>query len=364
MNGTLEQVFVSCIHDLPVQTKNTSVKLVQIMTATAKSEPDKIRPILVGKINDLLYPINDFEAVQGLRKAGIKRCSAYVEDYATMQDLLVAHVRMNFLPQAIDPLRIRQVVGYMVKRGMSVPDACKLLWVDKRAELHAAIHAVITDKAQEVLLDLVQEISQKIYSVVIPAYYVTKLARIKKDEQYDAALEIKSFTIPNMISNEKSSWPSLDTIDHILAKFHNTPKSVPVSARVAAYGDVEDLAKKKKADKPDAKTTKKAAKFIAEDPNLIYVPTSGNQPDLLLNKKTGRVAVAKEVDGVYSMTDDLGKSKLVLSEHITEYLGVDGNDSLVITKYPTIQKAIDLLGKAKDMQGKCVVLSTVSLPKR
>ena len=358
-------VNVADLQDLPVQTNHPSTKLVQMITEIAKTAPDSIAPILVGRVNSLLYPVNGFEIVEGLRRSETKKANAFVMDYSSMQDLIIAHVRKNFEPHTLDPFKLRQVISYLVeKHKMTLDDACESLWLSKRPILFQAVRCEIEDTAVQCMLDMAEEISEKIYSVTTPVYYLTKLAKITRAEQEKAAREIMAFTMSRMVSEKKSSWPNAETIDSILEGFKKGKKIPPVEDRVAEKGDYEDLKHKKKDDKksPKSSTLKKAEKYIKEDPDLIYVPLEGKHPDLLLNKKTGRVAKAEEKNGLYSMVDDLGESTHALPHHIAKYLDLDNNEA-IITKYETFEKACKALGKAKK-QSRCVLISTSPIPKR
>lgn len=356
MTGTaLQSVRVPALHDLPVQTRNTSQKLIRIISATAKS--GRIQPILVGRVGSQLYPVNDSEAVSGLRRARVGMVDAVVVEYDTMRDLLEDHVRRNFQPQTVDPLRLRDVVKYMARDGTEVSDICRRLSIDRRPELRNTIHLEIAEKAKAVLFEMLDDISKKMYSVVTPPYYLTKLAKIRRDEQYKAALEIKSVTMARMVSDSNSSWPAPESIEVVLRGMHKGKKTPPARDRVGkCEKDKKDLRRKKKAASTATDSeNEKAEKYVAEDPNLIYVPLDGTHPDLLFNKKTGRVAIAKETDTVYALTDDLGVTTYSISGRVTKYLRFADAYRIDIKTYPTDKKAGEVLVKSA-RQERCGVI--------
>lgn len=346
---------------LPVMTRVISKKLVSDMSTSVRSKKATIHPILAGRIGSDIYPINDFETVMGLADAGIQNVRVMITDYNSMNDLLADHVESNFHPHMIDPLKIQQVVDYLVTNSnMKISDACKVLLLDRRPELRNVVHAKITKDARMILLDMIEEISQRLYCAVTPTYYITKLAKITPEEQHDAALEIKACTMPRMLSDEKAAWPSTNMIDTILESFHSTSKISPTEDRVSQPGSVKELGKKhSKNDSKakDGKTVDDAANYISTDPNLYYVPINADHPDLLVNKKTGRVAFAQEANSIYSIIDDLGKYTHVLPNWASEYLDLDDNSaSTTVAKYPSMEKASRALAKAKDPKNRCVVI--------
>ena len=357
------RINVSALQDLPIQARNISLKLVKIISDKAKSDPDKIPPIFVGKVNNLFYPINDHETLLGLRKSNVSQVEALVIDYPTMKDLVVAHVRKNLHPHGIDPLKIRQVIGYLAEDGVSESEICKMLWLDKRPELYETLRYEITNDAKKVFSEMVEEMSHKMYFIVIPIYYIVRLSKITKSEQGEAALEIKAYTMSKTSSDERFSWLSVDAVQSMLKSFHKEKKISPTKDRIAKYEDEEPKSKKKSTKKPiDPKTLKKAEAYIGKNPNLIYIPIKGNQPDLVFNKKSGTMSVANEKDGIYSLTGDKGKPTFVLADHVIKFLDIYNNDPIYVHKYDTCEKAQKALAKAEKPQ-KCVILSPVKLPR-
>ena len=385
----LRTVELSEIRDLPVQTRHTSKKLIKAMSETAKAHADQIRPVHLGSVGGLLYTVNDFEAVAGMRNAGARHIDALVTEYPTMRDLLADHVEKNHHPQSVDPLLIRDVIDYMVKNdGISLEEACDTLMLHRFPNLHDAALTDITDGGRGALRQMLEEISGRMYFVVTPMYYVSRLARIRRDEQHAAAEEMRMYTLTKMKSDKKSSWPLVDMLDGLLDSFHTGKKIPPTEERISRSGDPKDLSKKRKGgakkkgrgasgkgSKPaaapeDKKTVAKAAKYIAAEPNLIYVPMEGDHPDLLFHKKTCRVAETKEAGGTYAMVEHQSKPAYVLPDWVLGYLGVDVNDGedrlkdVTMARYATVQKAQAALAKAKNKDHRCVVLSLGRLPRR
>ena len=384
----LRTVELSEIRDLPVQTRHTSQKLIKAISETAKEHADQIRPVHLGSVGGHLYVVNEFEAVAGMRNAGARHIDALVTEYPAMRDLLADHVEKNHHPQSVDPLLLRDVINHMIKNdGISLDEACDTLMLHRFPSLKEAARAEITDGGRTALRQMLGEVSRRMYFVVTPLYYVNRLARIRRDEQDAAGEGMKAYTLSKMKSDKKSSWPSIDIIDGVLEGFHAGKKIPPTEERISRSGDPEDLSKKRKdgakkkkasgkgskpaaAKQEDKKTVAKAAKYIAAEPNLIYVPMEGDQPDLLFHKKTCRVAETKEAGGTYAMVEHQSKPAYVLPDWVLGYLGIDVNDGedrlrdVTMARYATVQKAQAALAKAKDKDHRCVVLSLGRLPRR
>ena len=364
----VEQVRLSAIRDLPVQAKNTSKKLATMISQAAGECPDNIPPVLVGRVDSAYYVLNDFETIRGCRKAGMDKIGAFVIEYDTIDALLSAHVQKNYNPQTVDPLRLGELVIYMTRDKKDIDDVCKRLWLDKYPKLYSAVRADITGEARDVLLGMTDEISARVYSVVTPLYYVNLLARIAKKEQVQAATQMKLFTLERAINDEKFSWPSFDALAKLLGEFNRAEKNIPVEKRIQdEVGNTGDLNKKAKPKKNiPASTTQKASQYISSDPDLIFVPIEGDHPDLLLNKKTGRVAMAEEKNETYAITDDLGQVTHTLPGHVTKYLDMDDGTPIFLSKYSTIDKAQKALASAKAKKRDCkiVIISALKMPSR
>lgn len=370
----IRTVPLSDIHDLPVCGRPISGIMAKKMAdAAARSKGGCTDPIRVGRTGGRLYPINDLETVIGMRNAGVESATVLVTDYGSMAGLLAAHVERNLHPHGIDPLKIRLVVEYLMKNdGMDIDSACRAVMLDRRPDLRGAARTELEEEARGILLGMIDEIAERIYHAVTPIYYVKCIARIVPSEQAAAARELKATTLACMVSNERSMWPAEAAVRIQLGSYHVTGRESPAEDRVVTpEGQEGDLNKKRKnqtrTSRPGKKPVERASRYIEPDPNLIYVPLKGRQPDLLFSKKTGRVAVAKENGETYTVTDDLGRSIYALPNHVAEYLGIDAeNDphSLVITKYSRIDRAGRLLTKAKQPGHRCIVVSTVDVPKR
>lgn len=358
-------VAVSKLRDLPVHARTVSGPLARLLAGRMASGGGA-GPVTAGRVAGRLYPVDDLETVAGLRESGARRTRAVVTGYRSMADLLAAHVERNLHPHGVDPLKLRQMAEYLAGTGMRPEDACRVLAIDGRPELHAALAARISDAARDVMLGMLDEVSARVDFAVTPAYYVRLLGRISPGEQEAAALELKAVTMPRMLSNEGAVWPSPEMVRTVLSKFHPDARVPPAAERVSEIGPVGDLNKRPAPARPGAAAAaaEDASNYIAGDPNLLYVPLDGH-PDLILNKRTGRVAVAKEGGGTYALVDDLGRTAHVLPGYVARYLDRGGSESpLVVTKYPSMERASAALSRARDRDRRCVIISDAPLPRR
>ena len=371
--NSVQTVPLSDLQDLPIHSRTISKRLTKNVSATIRSSKKyNVTPIHARRLDGKIYPITDFETVLGLKLVGASSISVIVRDCHSMNEVLADHVDQNFRPQVIDPLKIHEMVKYLLcnNKDMGIDQACKILWLDRCPDLNSVAHLSITEDARKILLEMLEELSEKITFIVTPAYYLKLLAKIIPEKQAEAALEIKSISISHCSAGQLV-WPSDDMLKVTLHGFERIGQTSSVEDRISTIGDKEDLKKKqektKKQPEGGEEIIAKASKYIAEDPDLIYVPIPGDHPDLLFNRKTGRVAKAEESNETYTMADDLGQVTHLLPDKITKFLGMHTENNLEsfhIGNYTTIKRAIKLLSKSKNQDARCSILSRGSLPQR
>lgn len=350
------RVRLSAISELPVRVRHLSERA----AAAVSRDPGSARELRLGRVGGLLYALNDDETVVGLRRAKAAEADARVREYGSVPELVAAHVMENMHPASVDALLVGVVMEYLAKNGMDADEARRRTGLDRRPELAAAARARITDEAREVLLDMCRGFAARLYDPVTPPYVVTQLARVRPGMQARAAEALVVATKMTMRSDAKASWPSANGVDQVLRGFEEGRKAEPASARVAAPGPVADLKKKGAPPPAPPKAARKAEKYIADDPDLRYVPASGSRSDLLVNKKTGRVAEVSEGSSTYVVSGDLGRPVHFLPDHVREYLG--GDSPARITKYASAGRAARALAKSR-REGRIVVLSGFPLPR-
>ena len=349
-----EEVVLSRIKDMPVHIRNTSKMLTGILAGVARSSPEKIPPVPLGRVDGNLYMINDFESVAAFRRAGIRTLRAAIIDYPSIVEMITDHVHRNFTPQTVDPLRLHYVADFMEKSGVRRDAIDEILWIDRRPDLLGALHAEISDGAKDVFLNMADQISGSLHSVVIPPYYITKIAKVAPGEQEAAAADIASYTIPKTRSIAKSAWPAPEAIETLLIDFEKRKNTVAAEKRIASKDGKK---------KPDKKTVKSAEKFIVDDPNLIFIARKDVTSDMVINRKTGRLFDATEMHSTYSLVGDKGVPVSALPRHVSRFLDAE-NEKLAVYKYSSVEKLREALKNPGMTGARFAVVTAAKLPRR
>lgn len=295
--SSIERVSISSIRDLPVLAVTTSEKMEQVTSRLNTS-----MPILLGRVDGLLYPVERPEPVAGMRAAGVAEIDAFVTQYDSMGDLLAEHVRRSICSASADPLRIRDMVKYLISSGMNELDACALLHLEVRPDLLAVASYEITDKAREVLLEFVDEVAQKFSCTVLPQYYIRRLAMLTDDHQIPAAQELCDITRGAIRGAHTLSWMHDMTVKTLCQRYAKRKNRFPVDARIVRI-ESPDNPDPSHVWNPSEHTKKRAAELIKDDFNLIYIPPHNKLSEMIFNKKTGRLFSVKEIRGANTLID-------------------------------------------------------------
>ena len=351
-----EEVSLSRIKDMPVHTRNTSRKLTEILTGVARNSPGRIPPVLLGRVDGQLYVMNEFESVAAMKRAGMRAIRAVITDHPSIVEMITDHVHRSFTPQAVDPLRLHYVADFMEKSGVKRAAIDEILWIDKRPELLDALHADIGEGAKGVFLNMADQVSGSLSSVVIPPYYITKIARIDPGEQEAAAAEIASYTVPKIRSAAKSAWPAPDAVETLLIDFERKKYTVAAEERIASK---EEEGRKK----PDRETVRNAERFIADDPNLIFISRKDVTSDMVIHKKTGRLFDATEMHSTYSLVGDKGAPVSALPRGVSKFLGAE-DEKLSVYKYSSVEKLRAALKRPEMKGARFAIVTSARLPRR
>ena len=352
-----ERIRLSSVGQLPVRARHVSERLV----SDVSRRPGSARTLRLGRAGGALYSLNDDETVAGLRRAGAPEAAAHVSEYGSVPELVAAHVMENTHPSSIDALLIGPVMGYLAESGMGEAEARRRTGLERRPELAAAARAPVTDEARGILLDMCRGLAARLHDPATPPYVAVQLGRIRPERQAAAARALVVACRMTMRSGAKASWPSANGVEQILRGFGRAARAPGVPERVLTPGPVGELKKKGPARPAPGRAAKRAEKYIRDDPDLRYVPASGS--DLLVNRRTGRVAEVSEGGSTYVVSGDLGRPVHFLPDHVREYLGADGGSAIRVTRYPSAARASRALARAAESGARVVVLSSCALPR-
>lgn len=222
----IEQTSCSDLMDLPVKARDVDKRVASAVAARARKDVTLIKPVIVAKVGSISYVVNDFETIMGLDEAGVSTIQTCIFDYHTVKEVVMEHMRTCLFPYVVNPLRIHDVVEYLLDHDMHRIEIDKMLKNNLHHELIKVLNCHITSEARAILQDMMNQILKKRYLADIKAYYITKISKIREDRQSDAAHDIANMTLENLGINNAFSWLSVKRVDFILENYSRIGKNV------------------------------------------------------------------------------------------------------------------------------------------
>lgn len=211
------RVLLADLKDLPVMARYVDARMANMVAGWARSNPARIGPIGVVRVKSELYILNDYETVEGLRRAGVSAWRARISGLETVGAAVAEHVRTNFFAHTIDPLKVHGAAAYMEDAGMGGCGTCDILETYCGPELAGALRRTAGDPLRE-LQGMMDEICEKMHPGAIPTYYITLLARVR-DRQHEAARELRALTLSKVGCSAGFSWLTAETVRMALRRY-------------------------------------------------------------------------------------------------------------------------------------------------
>ncbi|MDA7940145.1 MAG: hypothetical protein MPJ04_06385 [Nitrosopumilus sp.] len=281
--AAVEEVEPSAMRDLPRVAVNPS----EMMTkAAARMGTTMMPPVLLGRVDGVLYPVERPEPAGVLRASRIPRVRAFVIEYGSMTDLLTEHVHRCIMAGSVDVLRLQEVIKYMEGAGMDGDEARRRLRLASWPALLTMSRYDITDGARMIMLGLAGEVGRKLHTVAIPPYFVKWISRLVPEEQEGVARMLKTITM-NLDRGEISwSWPSNDAVAVMIGGITRKSKRLPLERRVIG-GDGSHM--------------ERARELVGSRHDLAYVPPTGSSPEMLVDMDGKNAYHIREEHGAYRL---------------------------------------------------------------
>ena len=296
---SVEDVEVSEIRDLPVVAVNPS----QIMLRTASQMGTTIMPpILLGRVDGVLYPVERPEPAGVLRASKITPVRAFVTEYGSMADLLAEHVQRCVMAGSVDVLRLQEVIKYMEGTGMDGDEVRKRLRLASWPALLTMSKYDITDEAKAVLRGLIDEVGRMVHTVVIPPYYVRWISRLVPEEQEGVAKMLKTITMNFDRKEITWSWLSNDSVSVMIGRITRKAKRLPLEKRVS-----QGTRERGAGETDPGAHMDRARELVGSRYDLVYYPPTGSSPEMVGGTDGKSLYHVWEENGVYRIEKARGE---------------------------------------------------------
>lgn len=211
----MERISCADLSDLPVKVRDVDGRMADMIAAWGRQDAAQFVSVFVAKTGSSSYAINDFEVIEGLRRAGVRTVQARVLDHCdTVGEIIMEHIRACLFQCTINPLKMRG--DSLAKHGVNRTDLGKMLKVNRHHELARVVDCSISNEARYVLQKMVDQISKKWHMISVPPYYITKISKITGCEQSEAAGDLSNVTLCSLGRSNTFSWLSVVQVDTII----------------------------------------------------------------------------------------------------------------------------------------------------
>ena len=351
MQETIQILKINSLYSLPAIVTNPTKKIVDQYVEIASNRPDDLPLIGAGKVNGKHYIINRDEVYRACKQVGISEIKVNVTEYPKMTDVIVQHVISNKDPSSFDPLLVRNAVDYLAEQGIDENKAMRMFLLNNTTT-EKLLKLPLGEKAIEKLRKLNETLSEKLTSVVMPAYIPAKVAKIPENKQVAAVEAIEALVMFETISDAKFAWPNPDMIEVALNEFIEKIKKSeePVIAEIISDST---MISSKRPEEPVIKHSKatvtKATEMAKSLSNVIYIegdPKNGRK-DMVVDTKTARVAEIQNKSKVLALVGDLGSQTFIFPDSASKHLDLGNDGSAFMKKFSDMGELQTILNNAK-----------------
>ena len=303
----------------------------------ARSSPNELFPIQIGRIGNKMYPISKLCVVDACKNVGLNEIKAYVEDYDSKHDLLVAHVRLHSAEEPINPLAIRSMVDEMGIQNVDSVTALKTLFL-KDTAYAKIMTSQITEQAINELQKLVDEMSSRLSSrnLVCPIYIILQIGKLDESLQSQGVSEIRGVTL--LESDYRFIWPTPDQAEMILSNIKPSKNQKPAEiatisdeiANTRGYVNKKNKLKhgslSKKIENPKSKVDADTKTLLKQSKDVIIITDEKDgKPNYIVNVKSHAVQKIKKTDDNKSFTlyGDVGKNVFTMPNDVAVHHNVE-----------------------------------------
>ena len=292
---------ISKLKPCPVKVTIHTEKMLKDLTQVAKSNPDKIEPIIVAVLGSEQYVSNGDLRVKAFENAGKDSLNAWFVSVKSIADVVKLHVDLN-IHGSINPLKMSDAVRYLEKHNV-VPSVDKRYVELAKKTLHPKVRLAWDE--------FLNQACAKYPNVDIPIHVIEKITGFSTEKEQSSATIVILDSMRNLKSN-KFVFPAPPALEVILSSLiqKNMDKDVIVFEPETSPGE--------KWDRPDKK---EAEDLIRGSPYNSLVHCKCGR-DMLLDTKTRKVSNVKldSENDIVKLEDGDGQPLFVLPPKYLRFL--------------------------------------------
>lgn len=230
-----QMVQISELHPCPVQITIHTTKKIELITKTAKSNPESIPALSVAVFNNKKYVVDGGARVLGLKNAEIKEFKANFYQVNSLEEVVVLHVRLNQTSPP-NPLKIIELVKFF--DSMSISDISKMCWLsDSYVRMLENCRNLASD-AHERLQSIQNELAKTLTEVMMPPYVLETICKIQSKNKHVKAVDMLEVSL-KQLSSKKFSFPTHKYLEGLFEPLYDKPQRDPVNF-IEEIDDIEE----------------------------------------------------------------------------------------------------------------------------
>ena len=333
-SSSVTLVPVDSIHIHKIHVVTPIKKQVIQYTNIANHTPESLPVIRLGKINNNLYALADFDVIHGVKQSRLTEIACNVINFKTDAEFIIAHVKLNKNPTGFNQFSLFKVIDYLNSCNIPKEQALELLQINQihHKLLDLPLHSnVITQ-----LSEFHEFLSEKLTTVAIPYYIPEIISRFEKSKQVKITEDAVELIKTHNISDSRFSWSAIEEFQIFLGKPTENKSEIIVPDGVV----------------PSKQQMEVAKNIVNTSKNVICIPGNQTHPTYLINKKTNTVSTVNEKDTITTINEAPSQKIHALSPDLVKYLKLEESDGpLKSKKFSKSSDMITYLKKDPDLQG-------------
>jgi len=309
-------------------------KQVTLYTDIANHTPESLPIIRLGRIDNKLYALTDFDVMYGVKNSKLTETICNITDFKNEVDFIIQHVKINKNPTGFNQFSLFKIIDYLKSYQIPKEKAMELLQINHIH--HKLLDLPLHSDVVEQLSEFHEFLSEKLTTVNIPYYIPEVISRFEKSKQTEITKEIIELINSFKISDSKFIFPAIEALQILLGKPEENNSTVITPEHVY----------------PTEQQKKIIQDIISTSKNVTCILGDKDNPTYLYNKKTNSLSTVNVKDTIISLDETPSQKIYALSPNIVKYLELEEIDKPIkIKKFSNSSDLITYLKKDSDLQG-------------
>lgn len=328
------KILISEIHIHEINVVSPIKKQITLYTNIANFTPKALPVVRLGRIDDKLYLLSDFDVFYGIKESKLISIICEIIDFKNDVDFIIEHVKLNKNPIGFNQFSLFKVIDYLSSHQIPKEKVLEILQINDTIH-HRLLNLELDSDVIDQLEELHIYLSEKLTTVTIPYYIPNLISKFEKSKQLENVLEVIKVIKIN-ITDSRFSFPAIEAFQILLGEPEKNNSIIITPENV----------------KPSIQQKKIVDDIISTSKNITCILGDKDNPTYLYNKKTNSLSTVNAKDDIISLNETPSQKIYALSPNIVKYLELEEIDKPIkIKKFSSSSDLITYLQKDSGFQG-------------